>query len=308
MKIFNCVITFAFLIGLIIISLFYSKQPWFRDNYVILHALGTVENEALENVKMTNSKEALEENYAKGYRIFETDFLETSDGEVVLCHDWDIIKMDGVDSEHIPDYETYMNGKIGGDANGFSPMDASMLIDFVDKHPDVYIITDVKISTDKSHRMNSIEKLVKKAKEQSKESFLDHLVVQFYFKEDNEKLNEIYPFKHKIFTLYSMGFDGDYDELCEIVEFCEDNGVEMVTMWAHLWDVKYRKLFKEHHIYSAIHTLNDASDAAMYVESGVSMIYSDSLTDEAIKNEIGFIKIIKKNAKDLLNIIFEKTE
>ncbi len=43
----------------------------------------------LNGVAYTNSLEALEANYAAGRRIFEIDLIETSDGEIVLGHDWD---------------------------------------------------------------------------------------------------------------------------------------------------------------------------------------------------------------------------
>lgn len=43
----------------------------------------------LNGVAYTNSREALEANFAAGRRIFEIDLIETSDAQIVLGHDWD---------------------------------------------------------------------------------------------------------------------------------------------------------------------------------------------------------------------------
>ena len=50
----------------------------------IVHAGGL-----LDGVPYTNSLEALNANYAAGRRVFEVDFELTSDGVLVLAHDWD---------------------------------------------------------------------------------------------------------------------------------------------------------------------------------------------------------------------------
>ncbi|WP_339666208.1 hypothetical protein, partial [Maribacter arcticus] len=47
-------------------------------NRFIAHAGGEV-----NGIKSTNSKNALDENYKKGFRIFELDIIETSDGKLV---------------------------------------------------------------------------------------------------------------------------------------------------------------------------------------------------------------------------------
>ncbi len=36
----------------------------------------------------TISRQALDENYAKGFRVFEIDFNYTQSGELVCVHDW----------------------------------------------------------------------------------------------------------------------------------------------------------------------------------------------------------------------------
>ncbi|NOG58192.1 MAG: sulfatase-like hydrolase/transferase [Bacteroidetes bacterium] len=56
-----------------------------RDtNRFIAHAGGMI-----DGYTYTNSLEALNLNYDKGFRFFELDIIQTSDGEFVAMHDWD---------------------------------------------------------------------------------------------------------------------------------------------------------------------------------------------------------------------------
>jgi glycerophosphoryl diester phosphodiesterase len=50
---------------------------------IILHA-----DEAIREHLYTNSLQALDSNYQKGYRFLEVNFEWTSDGDIVLLHDW----------------------------------------------------------------------------------------------------------------------------------------------------------------------------------------------------------------------------
>src|ERR1039458_4726270 len=50
---------------------------------MVAHAGGAVRGETY-----TNSRDALDQHYAMGYRVFELDFDWTSDGHLVISHDW----------------------------------------------------------------------------------------------------------------------------------------------------------------------------------------------------------------------------
>ena len=54
------------------------------DYSLVAHAMGQI-----DEYTGTNSLEAFQTNYDKGYRIFECDLSVTNDGQVVLRHDWD---------------------------------------------------------------------------------------------------------------------------------------------------------------------------------------------------------------------------
>ncbi|MGE7795268.1 glycerophosphodiester phosphodiesterase family protein [Lysinibacillus fusiformis] len=116
-----------------------SKDVW-ENNNLIAHAFGAVDGK-----DYTNSFEAFEQNYKKGYRVFEVDFLLTSDNRLIARHDWSydralLFKQNPPHNLGTPwDYESVMNQKI---YDAYSPVDVALVIEIMEKHPDVYIVTD----------------------------------------------------------------------------------------------------------------------------------------------------------------------
>ena len=76
----KCVII-SFIILMLTCNLLYAKQIKMPE--LIAHAGG-----GINNTIYTNSREALDYNYSKGFRFFELDFDWTEDGELVLIHYW----------------------------------------------------------------------------------------------------------------------------------------------------------------------------------------------------------------------------
>lgn len=60
------------------------QVQWYDTGNRILHAMGRI-----DEYTYTNSRDALENGYQNGNRLFECDFITTSDGQLVACHDWD---------------------------------------------------------------------------------------------------------------------------------------------------------------------------------------------------------------------------
>jgi len=59
------------------------KKQLNGEPLLIAHAGGR-----FQNMDYTNSLDALNFNYGKGFRFFELDFLFTRDENLVLFHDW----------------------------------------------------------------------------------------------------------------------------------------------------------------------------------------------------------------------------
>lgn len=94
------------------------------------------------NMTYTNSLEALEANYAKGYRFFEVDLNMTTDGAVVLLHDWGTTYQKLTGQDGMTDQETFIRS---GEAAGLTLLDTKRLFKWMETRKDSYVILDTKI-------------------------------------------------------------------------------------------------------------------------------------------------------------------
>ena len=111
----------------------YDFEPS-NDRY-IAHAGGEV-----NGVKSTNSLEALNENYKKGFRLFELDIIETADNKLVAAHDWKMwARFTDYEGSLPPTHKEFMSRKIYGD---YTTLDMDGINAWFKAHPDATLITD----------------------------------------------------------------------------------------------------------------------------------------------------------------------
>jgi len=92
----------------------------------------------------TNSLEALDENYAKGFKLFELDLVETSDGHIVALHEWKKYpQQSGYKGKLPPTLAEFKSHKILG---RYTPMDLDDINRWFEAHSDAILVTD-KINT-----------------------------------------------------------------------------------------------------------------------------------------------------------------
>jgi len=104
---------------------------------LIAHGAGEI-----ESLKCTNTREALEQSYAKGYRYFEIDFCWTADRHLVLIHDWKkSFQKLFINAESRPTLERFESMRM---VHHLSQMTISSLYRWLLKHSDAHVITDVK--------------------------------------------------------------------------------------------------------------------------------------------------------------------
>jgi hypothetical protein len=106
-----------------------------KTNRLIAHAGGEI-----NGYRYTNSLEAMNHNYNKGFRFFELDILKTSDNYYVAAHDW---KSWSTKTNYkgplAPDIETFNKQKIHG---VYTPMDMDLINHWFNEHPDAVLVTD----------------------------------------------------------------------------------------------------------------------------------------------------------------------
>jgi phosphoglycerol transferase len=107
-----------------------------RDHQrIIAHAGGMVGGRIY-----TNTLEALDQNYAKGFRLFELDILETTDGHFVAAHDWAFWRqLTGFAEETPPTLDEFRNAPI---LEHLTPLDMERINRWFDRHPDAILVTD----------------------------------------------------------------------------------------------------------------------------------------------------------------------
>ena len=108
-------------------------------NRFIAHAGGKIDGHAY-----TNSLEALNINYNKGFRLFELDIIKTSDNIYVAAHDWKgWSKFTNYKDNLPPSREKFKELKI---LNKYTSMDMDDINQWFKEHNDARLVTD-KINT-----------------------------------------------------------------------------------------------------------------------------------------------------------------
>src|SRR5690606_12167557 len=104
----------------------------------IAHAGGGINGDVY-----TNSLEALNLSYEKGFRLFELDIIKTSDNVFVAAHDWKgWAKRTGYKDETPVSLKIFKENPI----EAYTPMDIHDINRWFKNHPDAILITD-KVNT-----------------------------------------------------------------------------------------------------------------------------------------------------------------
>lgn len=242
------------------------NYDWVKENVLVAHAFGEVGSRAY-----TNCLEAFERNYELGFKVFEVDFDLTSDKVTICSHDEDywryITENEDTDAKY--DYETFKNTML---FDHYTPLDYMDVVNILNEHPDVYIITDTKYS-DELSVYQQFSQIVDYAKEVNPE-VLDRIIPQIYTKEMLGYVENVHHFKSIILTLYQMTWEAE-----DIAKYCVKTGIKYVTVSAGQIedDNAPVDLWKSLNINVAVHTVNDDNEAKSYLDKGVDMIYTDSL-------------------------------
>ena len=103
---------------------------------LIAHAGG-----AVYGYRLTNSLEALDHAWEAGFRFIELDFQRTSDGEIVLIHDWESMAARLLGSEGQRSRAEFLAADT---LAGLTLLDLAALLDWLEAHPGCSIVTDIK--------------------------------------------------------------------------------------------------------------------------------------------------------------------
>lgn len=223
------------------------KVPqWCRESMVIAHALGSVDGRC-----GTNSLEALEESYERGFRVFEADIILSSDEALVLRHDFESDSYynfeQHMDDTPVMSKNEFLNTSINGI---YTPMLFETLIDFMDSHKDIYLVTDTKNIDEKTIKKQF--SMIKSIVDRKNPELYERIIVQLYNYEMKAIIDDICKFENYILTIYQMA-NVDYNRLGR---YCNKNGIAVVTMPVERVKKEHSDILHSYGVSVYTHTVN----------------------------------------------------
>ena len=252
-----------------------------EENRLIMHAAYT-----WNGYTCINCMEAFQENYEKGCKAFEIDWMVTSDGVLVGHYDWAALLCESAQgAEDELGLEPYkMNNlpktyeELSNMYKDKTPLTWADMMDYLESDDKLYVVTDTKYSNEKAVRY-AFGKMAEEAIQQGREGILERVAVQIYDQDMYQAVMDVYPFSSIIYTL-----DQSPDDNNAVLEFVDNSNVRIIALPKGTTrddDDFFRKLAeKECYIY--VHTINDLEQAAEYMARGCSGIYTDIITPELL--------------------------
>lgn len=252
----------------------WADYPAYDDYVLISHGVG-----ALNGRTRVAAKESFLYNYRLGYRVFECDFVLTSDGYAVLRHDWLGGMQEGIDEDHIPTREVFSASPILGE---YTPLTYGDLLELMIRYPDIWIVTDFK-DTDDASVTALFTALVNEANAIGRPDLLSRMVVQLYTPEMYHTVEAVHHFGHYMLTLYQTEFYGEADILERYVREAAELGIHDIVMWSFLYDESFLPILEEYGSRVYVHTLSDPAAAQQLLDRGVYGIYADGIDPAAVR-------------------------
>lgn len=228
------------------------KKVVSKQNYVA-HALGGIDGFAY-----TNSKEALENSYNNGFKIFEVDIQLTSDNKLVCVHGWkqnDYEERLGLEynkENPVMDYDTFMSLKIQGK---YSPLSFKELVEFIKQHPDMYVMID---TGKKSYEETKIiyNKIVEECENNDK--ILQRFIAAGQTTKMIKAIKECYDFD--LINLYWAKKDkreAKIDTEEEFAQYCKNNGISSLSVATDVYNNELGEYMEKNNIIVYVFTEND---------------------------------------------------
>ena len=215
----------------------------------------------------------MEENYRLGTRYFEVDFSRSADGRWLGVHDWEQWqKLSDFAGELPPPASEVLSRKLGitrknwAIQNRYSALSLGWLSEFLAKHPDAFVVTDMK-------KLDEFELFV--ADVLALEN-AHQFVFQAYSIPHVEHIRKISPKAKIILTLYRMG---KRPAIYDTVAPHRNNlaGITLPMNWAY--DPKFLESVKRTGLPLYLHgspaNINSRALHAYFAERGVSGFYLD---------------------------------
>lgn len=236
---------------------------------LIAHGLGTV-----GRLATTNSRQAFERSYKRGYRVFEVDLALTRDGKVVARHDWSAERYARFGQTPpaggaIPTLAQFKAMRVKAqDGRLLTPLAARDLVALLRSHPDAWLMTDIKSATVDA-RIRVLRELLAAAGDDA--NVKRRIIVQIYEEADYAPTKAL-GFDNLVYTFYRLRTPID-----RAIEFAKAKHIRVVTIQKGKATASQVAAIRRHGLVCAAHTVNSESEAESLRDRGVRMLYSDIL-------------------------------
>ena len=213
----------------------------------------------------SNSQEALDQSYAKGHRRFEIDLSWTTDARLVLAHDWDgSFKQWFADADTRPSLEAFKAMEM---KDGLTQMALEDLYEWLRRHEDAHIVTDVKV-----RNLDALRVIAGTAG-----SLTERFIPQVYQFGELGSVRAL-GFENVIFTMYRTRATAS-----EVLSFGSNHDLFAVTMpWKRALSLSLPQELRKRGVFVYAHTVNSLDVWRELQGVGVSGIYTDFLTPAEI--------------------------
>jgi hypothetical protein len=231
----------------------------------IAHTLGLTPN----GTAGTNTKEAFEHSYAKGFRLFEADLLRTKDNHIIVAHDRHEPFWGSSEAFEQTNYTTLIGAKYN---NTYTTMDIRALLTVLQTYTDAYIILDIKF--DSMEEYDDILSLIVKESIDilGEDETYTRLIPQIYTSEDIIRNPAICKFNDIIFTQYRNNMPWS-----EVLHFLRLHPkiTAVAAPYPHRYRVEYQADLQR-------------LDRALYVHP----VRDDAVQTELIQQEVGVFSTV----------------
>jgi glycerophosphoryl diester phosphodiesterase len=219
---------------------------------LIAHAGG-----AIYGYRLTNSLEALDKAFEAGFRFMELDFERTSDGEIVLIHDWEAMAARLLGSGGRRSLRLFRSAPA---LAGLTLLDLGGLLAWLEEHPGCAIITDVK-SEDNPGMLAEIR--------EKAGDLADRFIPQAYSLEQASALTEE-GWARVILTVYRIQITPE-----ELGDYLAENPLWAVTMPEARMNGDFAAAVAESGTALYCHTVNTLDFVDAWRDKGLTGIYTD---------------------------------
>jgi hypothetical protein len=228
----------------------------------------------------TNSLDAFEFNYARGFRVFELDFVVLGDGTVLAAHN-------GLESYYglTKPFDQASWAEIAGNKfdGRYTIMRSNEVVQLLRDHPDAYVILDTKYQHDHIFR-----RFVSQTG--GAHALMDRVLPHIKDQAELDLYRNTWPLRNYMIALYRTQASNRYDDP-EAVQFIRNNRSPGVMMWwrdrdpalslsqNHVQGRRFTPTFagqvQAAGAIATVHTISDPADVPPF-ESLAIGVYSDA--------------------------------